>query len=91
MIVFMLTTILEKYIKRNNTSSDVLFLYVLLKFSDEPDIQEGYSNLFKGIVSIYRNPTHHALDYKCSREYALKTCAFIDDLLKEIANSSKIN
>ena len=62
----------------------------ILKFSDEPDVQEGYSNLFKGIISIYRNPTHHSIDYVCNREYALKTCAFIDDLLKEVDKSSKV-
>ena len=61
-----------------------------LKFSNEPDIQEGYSNLIKGVISIYRNPTHHSLGYKCSREYALKTCAFIDDLLKDVENCEKI-
>ena len=56
----------------------------IIKLSDEPNVQEGYSNLFKGVIGIYRNPTHHSLTYNCSREYALKTCAFIDDLLKEI-------
>lgn len=66
------------------------FSLTKLKFSDEPDVQEGYANLFKGIVSIYRNPTHHTLGYHCSREYALKTCAFIDDLLKEVDNSIKV-
>lgn len=59
----------------------------ILKFSDEPDIQEGYSYMFKGIVSIYRNPTHHSLKFKCSREYALKFCAYIDELLKEVERS----
>lgn len=62
----------------------------ILKFSDKADIQEGYSNLFKGIVSIYRNPTHHSLSFECSREYALKVCAHIDELLKILDNSEKI-
>ena len=62
----------------------------ILKFSDKPDIQEGYANLFKGIISIYRNPTHHTLSFDCSREYALKVCAHIDELLKLVEASEKI-
>ena len=58
----------------------------ILKFSDEADIQEGYAFIFKGIISVYRNPTHHSLNFKCNREYALKFCAYIDELLKEIDN-----
>ena len=62
----------------------------ILKFSDKADIQEGYSNLFKGIISNYRNPTHHSLSFECSREYALKVCAYIDELLRIIEASEKI-
>lgn len=62
----------------------------ILKFSDEPDIQEGYSFTFKGIISVYRNQTHHSLNFKCNRDYALKFCAYIDELLKEIDRSEKI-
>lgn len=62
----------------------------ILMFSDKPDIQEGYSNLFKGIISIYRNPTHHTLSFECSRDYALKVCAHIDELLKVLECSEKV-
>ncbi len=62
----------------------------ILKFSDKSDVQEGYANLFKGIVSIYRNPTHHTLSFECSRDYALKVCAHIDELLKVLECSEKI-
>lgn len=62
----------------------------ILKFSDNADIQEGYSNLFKGIVSIYRNPTHHTIGFKCDREYALKFCAYVDELLKQIDKAEVI-
>ena len=58
--------------------------FTKLKFSNEPAIQEGYSNLFKGLVSIYRNPTHHTLNFQCTREYAIKVCLFIDELLSLI-------
>ena len=63
----------------------------ILKFSDDPDIQEGYSFMFKGIISIYRNQTHHSLNFKCNREYALKFCAYIDELLKEVDRSVVVN
>ena len=62
----------------------------ILKFSDNADIQEGYSNLFKGIISIYRNPTHHTIGFKCDREYALKFCAYVDELLKQVDKSEVI-
>ena len=62
----------------------------ILKFSDKSDIQEGYSFIFKGLISNYRNPTHHSLTFECSREYALKVCAYIDELLKVVTNSEKI-
>lgn len=62
----------------------------ILKFSDNADIQEKYASLFKGIIGVYRNPTHHGLDYNCSREDALKFCAFVDLLLKEVEKSVKI-
>ena len=64
--------------------------FSILKFSDKPDIQEGYSYLLKGIVSNYRNPTHHSLSYECTRECALKICSYIDELLKVIESSEKI-
>lgn len=62
----------------------------ILKFSEDDTIQEGYSNLFKGIISIYRNPTHHSFQFQCSREYALKFCAYIDELLRLIEKSEYI-
>ena len=62
----------------------------ILQFNDNLDIQEHYSSLFKGIIGVYRNPTHHGLDYECSRENALKFCAYIDMLLKEVENAKKI-
>lgn len=62
----------------------------ILKFNDSPDIQEQYSALFKGIIGVYRNSTHHGLDYDCSREDALKFCAYIDTLLKEVEKAEKI-
>lgn len=62
----------------------------ILKFSDDPNVQEQYAALFKGIIGVYRNPTHHGLDYECSREDALKFCAYIDSLLKEVEKAEKV-
>ncbi len=62
----------------------------ILKFSDSPEIQEQYSALFKGVIGVYRNPTHHGLDYECTREDALKFCAYVDTLLKEVDKAEKI-
>ena len=56
----------------------------ILLFSEEPEIQESYSMLYKGVIGTLRNPTHHSTDYMCTREQALKCCAFIDYLLKEL-------
>ena len=98
------TQILETKIKKKAGLSDSKLLGILLvskaihprieetilKFSDKPDIQEGYSYLFKGIVSNYRNPTHHSLSFECSREYALKICAYIDELIRIVECSEKL-
>lgn len=65
--------------------------HTILKFSDNPDIQEGYSFLIKGIISIYRNQTHHSLNFRCNREYSLKFCAYIDELLKDVDRSTVID
>lgn len=62
----------------------------ILKFSDNEDIQDKYSALFKGVIGVYRNSTHHGLDYKCTREEALKFCAYIDSLLKEVEKSELV-
>ncbi len=98
------TQILETKIKKKAGLSDSKLLGIplvskaihprieetILKFSDKPDIQEGYSYLFKGIVSNYRNPTHHSLSFECSREYALKICAYIDELIRIVECSEKL-
>lgn len=60
----------------------------ILKYSDDSDIQEGFSMIIKGIVSVYRNQTHHGFDFECSRDYALKVVSFIDSLLLEIDECS---
>lgn len=98
------TQILEDRIKRKSGLQDTQLIGLplvskaihsklettILKFSDTPEIQEQYSALFKGIIGVYRNPTHHGLEYECSREDALKFCAYIDLLLTEVDKAEKI-
>lgn len=99
------TQILEDRIKKKSNLQDTNLIglplvskaihskieLTILKFSDNPDIQEQYSALFKGIIGVYRNSTHHGFDYVCTREEALKFCAYIDMLLKEVENAEKQN
>lgn len=62
----------------------------ILKLSDEADEQRGYADICRGIMAAFRNPTHHHVSDKFSREDALKVCAFIDDLLKVIDGAAVI-
>jgi len=63
----------------------------IIIFSENADIQEQYSALFKGVIGVYRNSTHHGTEYECTREDSLKFCAYIDMLLKEIENSNVVD
>lgn len=52
-----------------------------LRISADEDEQEGIGHICAGIMSAFRNPTHHHLTKTFTREEALKLCAFIDNLL----------
>lgn len=54
----------------------------ILKISDDPGEHEGVCHICRGVMLAFRNPTHHTIADKFSREDALKVCAFIDNLLK---------
>jgi len=58
-----------------------------LKISDDRDEQEGFAELCRGMVRVFRNETHHRLSEAYDREEALKVCAFIDNLLDIINNA----
>lgn len=62
----------------------------MLKFSEKDNEQEDWSLLFKEIIGIYKNSTHHGIDYECTREEALKICAYIDTLLQAVEKSEKV-
>jgi Protein of unknown function (Hypoth_ymh) len=53
----------------------------MIVFSTNPSEQEGYANLFKGLMGTFRNPSHHKFLETVTREQALQICAFIDNML----------
>jgi len=59
----------------------------ILKVSDSADEHEGIGHICRGIIMSFRNPTHHYISDKFSREDALKFVAFVDNLLQIINNS----
>jgi uncharacterized protein (TIGR02391 family) len=52
-----------------------------IRFSDNSSEQEGFANLFRGLIGAFRNPSHHRFLEKVTREQALQICAFIDNML----------
>jgi Protein of unknown function (Hypoth_ymh) len=50
-------------------------------FSQNASEQEGYASIFRGLISAFRNPTHHRFMETVTREQALQICAFIDNML----------
>ena len=68
--------------------TDILIDYVNKSSSS---IDDESRKIFKGVISVYRNPSHHSLSFKCDREYALKFCAYIDELLKELDKSEVVS
>jgi uncharacterized protein (TIGR02391 family) len=62
----------------------------ILKASNEPDEHNGICDTCRGLMLAFRNPTHHHLSDKFTREEALKFCGFIDTLLGIIDSSEKI-
>jgi uncharacterized protein (TIGR02391 family) len=75
---------LVNYAIKNSLSDTVL------KLTNNNTEQEGYANIFRGIVLSFRNPTHHHILDNLTQEDALRICGFIDVLLRVIDNSQKI-
>lgn len=49
--------------------------------------QEGFFNICKGIGLSFRNPTHHNLTNKFTRQDAMKFCGFIDATLAVLSQA----
>ncbi|MBU4602756.1 TIGR02391 family protein [bacterium] len=62
----------------------------ILVIDGELEEHQGFAHICRGIMIGFRNPTHHKLIGKFTREDALKFCGFIDILLKFI-DSAKVN
>ncbi|MFA5831131.1 MAG: TIGR02391 family protein [Candidatus Paceibacterota bacterium] len=60
-----------------------------LQISTNPDEQDGFTNILRGVVLAFRNPTHHQVT-KFSQEQALKVCGLVDVLLRVVDSSQKI-
>lgn len=52
-----------------------------LRISDSAEEHEGVCHICRGMMLAFRNPTHHHVIEKFTREDALKVCAFVDNLL----------
>ena len=66
------------------------FNKTILKISDDSDEQRGFCDVCRGIMSTFRNPTHHYITDKFTREDALKFCGFIDIILSILEKAQKI-
>lgn len=63
---------------------------VLRVATSDPDDQRGFTQILRGVVPAFRNPTHHQIVDSFSREDALRVVAFVDVLLRVVDNSVKI-
>ena len=87
------TTVLDDRLKKitgiKNLNPEALIGKVLnpnpdkavIEISTERSEQEGVHSICRGIMLAFRNPAHHAVSDRFTREDALKFCGFIDTVL----------
>ena len=61
----------------------------LLVISDVKEEHEGIAHICRGIMLAFRNPTHHQISDKFSREDALSVVGFVDRLLRLIDGAKR--
>ncbi len=74
-------SLINKAIKQEPSKSVIVF-------SEDANEQQGYASLFRGIIAVFRNPSHHKLLDNVTREEALQICAFIDNLMRLLGTAS---
>lgn len=71
------TSLANNYVKARVEDSTIVI-------SSDPDQQEGFSNVLRGMMLAFRNTTHHSPSNTWTREDAYQVCAFVDYLLKRL-------